>query len=40
MFWLNSAMMRTFNPGFQVAENEMDHRQMRFCFVRITAKRQ
>lgn len=33
-------MMRSLDPGFQVAENEMDHGQVRFGFVGVAAKRQ
>lgn len=40
MFWLDTTMMRSLNPSFQVAENEMDHRQMRLCLVGIAAKGQ
>ena len=40
MFWLNTAMMRSLNPSFQVAENEMDHGQVRLSLVRVSAERQ
>src|SRR5271157_4639182 len=40
MFGLNAAMMRSFDPGFQVTENEMDHGQVRLSFIRVTTKRQ
>jgi hypothetical protein len=40
MFWFNAAMMRSFDPGFQIAENEVDHGQMRFCLVWIAIERQ
>jgi hypothetical protein len=40
MLWFNATMMRSLDPGFQVAENEVDHRQMRFCLVRIAAENQ
>jgi hypothetical protein len=40
MFWLDTAMMRSLDPSFQVAENEMDHGQMRLSFVGVAAERQ
>lgn len=40
VFGLDAAMMCPLDPGFQVAENEMDHGQMRLSFVRIAAERQ
>jgi hypothetical protein len=40
VLWLNSAMMRSLNPSFQIAENEMDHGQVRFRLVGIAAERQ
>ena len=36
----DTAMMCSLDPGFQVAENEMDHGQMRFGFVGVAAERQ
>ena len=33
MFWFDAAMMRSLDPCLQVAENEMDHRQVRLSFV-------
>src|ERR1035438_3374256 len=33
MLWFNTTMMRSFDPGFQVAENKVNHRQMRFCLI-------
>jgi hypothetical protein len=40
MLWFNTTMMRSFDPGFQVAENEVDHWQMRFCLVWIATENQ
>jgi hypothetical protein len=40
VFGLDTAMMRAFDPCFQVAENEMDHRQVRLSFVGVSAERQ
>jgi hypothetical protein len=40
MLWLDSAMMRSLDPSFQIAEYEVDHRQMCLRFVGIAAKRQ
>ncbi len=40
MLWLDTAMMRPLDPSFQVAENEMDHGQVRFGLVGVAAKRQ
>jgi len=40
MFWLDAAVMRSLDPSFQIAENEMDHGQMRLGLVGIAAKRQ
>jgi hypothetical protein len=36
----DTAMMRAFDPGFQVAENKMDHGQVRLSFVGVAAERQ
>jgi hypothetical protein len=40
MLWFDTAMMRSLDPGFQIAENEVDHRQMRFRLVWIAAEHQ
>ena len=40
MLWLDTAMMRSFDPSFQIAENKMDHWQVSLSFVRIAPKRQ
>jgi hypothetical protein len=40
MFWLDTPMMCPLDPGLQVAEDEMDHGQVRLCLVGIAAKRQ
>ena len=40
VFGLDTAMMRPFDPSLQVAENEMDHGQVRLSFVGITTERQ
>ena len=40
VLWLNTTMMRPSDPSFQIAENEMDHGQVRLRFVRVAAKRQ
>jgi hypothetical protein len=40
VFGLDPAMMRPLDPSFQIAENEMDHGQVRFGLVRVTAERQ
>src|ERR1019366_5276335 len=40
MLWFNAPMMRSLDPGFQIAENEVDHRQMRFCLVWIATENQ
>src|ERR1019366_226716 len=40
MLWFNTAMMRSFDPSFQVAENEVYHGQMRFCLVRVATENQ
>jgi hypothetical protein len=40
VLWLDTAMMRSLDPSFQVAENEMDHGQMRLGFVGVAAERQ
>jgi hypothetical protein len=33
-------MVRSLDPGFQVAENEMDDGQVRLSFVGVSAERQ
>ena len=38
MFGLDAAVMRALDPSLQVAEDEMDHRQMRLGLVRIAAE--
>src|SRR5208283_5435857 len=40
MLWFNAAMMRSLDPGFQVAENKVDHGQMRFCLVWVATENQ
>ena len=40
MFGFDTAMMRSLDPSFQVAENEMDHGQMRLGFVGVAAEGQ
>jgi hypothetical protein len=40
VFGLDTAMMRSLDPSLQVAENEMDHGQVRLGFVGVAAKRQ
>jgi hypothetical protein len=40
MLWFNATMMRPFDPGFQVAENEMNHGQMCFGLVWVAIERQ
>ncbi len=40
MFGLDTTMMRSFNPSLHIAEDEVDHGQMRFCLFRITGKSQ
>ena len=40
VLWLYTAMMRSPDPSFQVAENEMDHGKVRLGFVRVAAERQ
>jgi hypothetical protein len=40
MLGLYTAMMRSLNPSLQIAENEMDHGQMRLGFVGVAAERQ
>ena len=40
MFWLNAPVMRSLDPRFQIAENKMDRRQVRLCFIGIATKRQ
>ena len=38
MFWLDTPMMGSLDPRFQVAENEVDHRQVSLGLIRVTAK--
>ncbi len=38
MFWLDTPMMGSLDPSFQVAENEVDHRQVSLRLIRVTAK--
>ena len=38
MFWLDTPMMGSLDPSFQVAENEVDHRQVSLGLIRVTAK--
>jgi|ERR1700691_6230523 hypothetical protein len=40
MFWLDTAMMSSPDPSFQVAENKVDHGQVRLGLLRIAAERQ
>jgi hypothetical protein len=40
VFGLDTAMMRSLDPSFKVAENEMDHGQVRLSFVGVAAERQ
>jgi hypothetical protein len=40
MLWFNAAMMRSLDPGLQIAENEVDHRQMCLCLVRVPIESQ
>ena len=40
MLWFDTAMMRSLYPSFQVAENEMDHGQVRLGLVWVAAERQ
>ena len=40
VFRLDTAMMRSLDPSFQIAENEMDHGQVRLGFVGVAAERQ
>jgi hypothetical protein len=40
MLSLDTAMMSPLEPSFQVAEDKVDHGQVRFCFIRVSAKRQ
>jgi hypothetical protein len=40
MLWLDTAMMSTLKPSFQITENEMDHGQVRLGLVGISAERQ
>ena len=40
VLWLDTAMMRPFDPSLQIAEDEMNHGQVRLCLVGIAAKRQ
>jgi hypothetical protein len=40
VFRFDTAVMRSLDPGFQVAENEMDHGQVRLGFVGVPAERQ
>jgi hypothetical protein len=40
VFGLDTAVMGPFDPSFQVAENEMDHGQVRLGFVGVAAERQ
>src|SRR5271165_6963400 len=37
VFWFNTTVVRPLDPSFQVTENEVDHRQMRLCFVWVAA---
>jgi hypothetical protein len=39
MFRLDPAVMSPLNPSFQVAENEMDHGQVRLCLVWVSTER-
>jgi hypothetical protein len=40
VLWLDATMMSSFDPSFQIAENKMDHRQVRLGLVGIATKRQ
>ncbi len=40
MFWLDTPMMCSFDPGLQVAKDEVDHWQVRLCLVWITTEHQ
>jgi hypothetical protein len=40
MLGLDTAMVRSLDPSFEVAENEVDHGQVRLSFVGIAAERQ
>jgi hypothetical protein len=40
MLWLDTAVMSPLKPGLQVAENKVDHWQVRLSFVRVASKRQ
>jgi hypothetical protein len=40
MLGFDTAMMRPLDPSFHVAENEVDHRQVRLSLVRVAAERQ
>jgi hypothetical protein len=40
MLGLDTAMMRSLDPSFQVAENEMDHWKVRLGLVRVATQRQ
>jgi len=40
MLGLDTAMMRSFNPSLHVAEDEVDHGQVRLCLFGIAGKRQ
>ena len=40
MFWLDTAMMSSLNPSFQITENKMDHWQVRLGFVGVAPERQ
>jgi hypothetical protein len=40
MLGLYTAMVRSLDPGFEVAKNEMDHGQVRLSFVGVAAERQ
>jgi len=39
MFWLDAPMVGSLDPCLQVAEDEMDHRQVRLCLVWIATER-
>jgi hypothetical protein len=40
MLWLDAAMMSALKPSLQVAENKVDHGQVRLSFIGVTTKRQ
>ncbi len=40
MLWLDAAMMSSLKPSLQVAEDKVDHRQVRLSFIRVATKRQ